>query len=121
MLNTSPDQLQLLADGRNIAGVNAKTGSKLSKLYVLGVEVDVVDIHGTLMLTRRGMRDLVQVTLEVTDRQARASVTSYMAEQWPVAGSGCRINDPFCAVTSGEARVLQQEGRRDELRKLRPV
>jgi hypothetical protein len=98
--------------------MSKKTGSQVSKANVLGVECDVVDIDGTLMLTKRGLQRAIEWTLRVTDRQARAAVSSYIAEGWTEVQPRTRprINDGICEVSSAVARVTVHADRSEKAR-----
>jgi hypothetical protein len=80
-----------------------KTGSQ-----VLGVQVELIGD----MITRRDALRVLQHKLDITDRQARASVSSYYAQGWPEPRGG--INDALARVNSFECAVLDQADRRYE-------
>ena len=89
-----------------------KTGSQ-----VLGTPVDLLDIGGTLYICKRDAQHILERKLGITDRQARAAVSSYQAEKWTEADEGfLRLNDPLCQVNSFESRVLEHADRRYDAR-----
>jgi hypothetical protein len=82
---------------------------------VLGVEC--VLVNGTI--TKRDAQKVIEHKLGVTDRQARASVSSYMAEGWPEPAQRdalAALNAPLCVPSSLEARLMMQADRRHDAR-----
>lgn len=87
----------------------SKSGSSVfprqhRKTDVLGARVHLVVTSGGPAITRRDTLRVLQHKLNITDRQARAAVSSYMWEGWPEPYRG--LNEPFSLVNSLENRVL---------------
>lgn len=82
-----------------------KNGSQV--IDVLGVEVELV---GGTLISKRDAQRVLQAKLDVTDRQARASVSSYQSEGWCLPAAG--INGALAHVSSFENRALDHADRR---------
>ncbi len=89
-----------------------KSGSSFSD--VLGESVELV--NGTIR--KRDAQRVIQRKLKVTDRQARAAVSSYRAEGWtllpPREAASC--NDALADVNSFTNRVLEHVDNRQRFK-----
>jgi hypothetical protein len=90
--------------------MDKKTGSQ-ARANVLGVDVELI---ADALISKRDAQRVLQHKLGVTDRQARASVSSYRAEGWLLPEG--RLNDPLTDVRSFVPRVLDQADRRYDAR-----
>lgn len=92
----------------------SKTGSSVFQRQrgpVLGVCVDLIVVGGILAISKRGAQCVIQEGDKlkrggVTDRQARAAISSYMWEGWTLPYYRGGLNEPLFAVNSFENRVL---------------
>lgn len=81
---------------------------------LFGVEFEL--FHGTIK--KRDLQRMIEAKVSVTDRQARAAVSSYVAERWTnhVPRARLGINEAVCVVSSAAHRVLIHADRADEAR-----
>jgi hypothetical protein len=97
--------------------LSGRADSHTGPAELFGVKFELV--NGTIK--KRDVQRVVQVKVGadrpdrggVTDRHARAAVTSYTAEGWTDCASATRlqIHDGFSKVSSAAWRILAHEGR----------
>jgi hypothetical protein len=75
-----------------------------------------VDLVADQIVTKRAALRAIENKLRVTDRQARAAVSSYIAEGWTEPGAGS-INSPLCYVSSLDNRLADHADRRYDARR----
>jgi hypothetical protein len=88
-----------------------KTGSSVFLGEALG---GGVDLQGAL--TKREVLHLLQDELDITDRQARAIVSSYRSEGWMLETYTGGLNEPIFEAGSLEVRVRRHLEARDASR-----
>ena len=84
------------------------------KAYVSSVGFYPVVTNAGLAITRRDTLRVLQHSLDITDRQARAALSSYTWEGWPLSYRG--LNEPFAMVNLLEERVRVHRKRTHESR-----
>jgi hypothetical protein len=75
-----------------------------------GIAVGPLAYGNMLALSKRDAQRILIAKLGITDRRARATVSSYTSEGWALPFT--RLNEPRFAVNSFEARVLEHADRR---------
>lgn len=85
-------------------------GQRRRKVDVLGVDVHLFSNGEEVALSRRDALHVITHKVAVTDRQARAAVSSYTSEGWALPYRA--LNEPLFVVSSFEHRVLEHAKRR---------
>ena len=84
--------------GASCAIVVKKTGSQTVLFGVTLKPIELIAVNGTLMISKRGAQRVLSQGRGVTDRAARADVSSAYGQGWTEPRG--RINDPFARVNS---------------------